>query len=65
MRSTQVDQLVLRDRAVDNPWLVMPAEKKAIQLSAEHNSFGKIKQSKVDQAIDTLGEFWLRKYLPK
>ena len=62
---TQEEQLALRERAVDNPWLVMPPERKSIQLRAEHNSFGKVKQPKVDQAIDTLGEFWLRKYLPK
>ena len=62
---TQEEQLALRERAIDNPWLVMPPERKSIQLRAEHNSFGKIKQPKVDQAIDTLGDFWLRKYLPK
>ena len=60
---TQADQLSLRQMAIHTPALVMPPAKQQIKLSEEENSFGPKKIIQVEKAIDTMGEFYMRKHL--
>ena len=62
---TLEEQLALRELAVNEPQLVMPPEKNALKFIQEQNRFGPRKQEKVDKAVDTLGEFYLRAFLPE
>lgn len=60
---SQLRQLELREKALDNPSLVMPPEKNAAKLSKEENSFGPRKLPVVEKSIDTLGKYYLRRHL--
>ena len=64
IKPTQDQQLALRYMAVDGlPQLVMPPEKQADKLRLEENSFGPKKIIQVEQAIDTMGRYYMRKHL--
>ena len=60
---TQEGQLRLRDAALETPSLVMPTGKQAEKLRSEENSFGPKKIIQVEKAIETMGEFYMRKHL--
>tara|TARA_B110000285_G_C15137569_1_gene628185 strand:- start:324 stop:929 length:606 start_codon:yes stop_codon:yes gene_type:complete len=57
------EQLDLRERALHDPSLVMPTGKQAEALIKEEHSFGKIKIIKVEKAIDTMGDYYMRRHL--
>ena len=64
IKPTQAEQLALRYMAVDGlPQLVMPPEKQADKLRLEENSFGPKKIIQVEKAIETLGDYYMRKHL--
>ena len=60
---TQADQLALRNGAIHRPELVMPPAKQQIKLAEEENSFGPKKIIQVEKAIETMGEFYMRRHL--
>jgi len=63
IKPTREEQLELRDNWKDNLDYILPPGKNRVRLRDEENSFGPKKQPKVDEAIDKVGEFYLRKYL--
>jgi len=60
---TQKEQLELRENWKDNLDKIIPPSKNAKKLREEINMFGPKKQPKVDEAIDTMGEYYLRSLL--
>jgi len=60
---TLEDQLKLRENWEENINWIIPPEKNRSRLKDEENSFGPRKKPKVEEAIDTVGDFYLRRYL--
>ena len=57
------EQLDLRERAIKDPSLVMPEGKNLQRLIDEENSFGPIKLPKVEKAINSMGDYYMRKHI--
>lgn len=57
------DQLSLRENWSVDLDKVLPPEKNRSRLKEENNTFGPRKKPKVEEAINTVGDFYLRRYL--
>jgi hypothetical protein len=63
IKKTLDEQLELRYNWRDNLDYILPPGKNRTRLRDEENSFGPKKILKVEEAIEKVGEFYLRKYL--
>jgi len=57
------DQVSLRDKWKENIDNITPPDKNRTKLREENNSFGPRKLPKVEEAIDKVGKYYLRRYL--